>query len=370
MDAADESDPGLAGLSPEFQAMLGGMSGHMASFSKLLEQRATPKQQEKDKDDEVYLESYAELGIHEEMLKDSTRVFAYKAAIDHYSSQWQEATVVDVGAGTGLLSVMCARFAKRVIAIEASRLAHFLQQVVDANVPGAVEVHECMAEQLKLSDCQKVDAIVSEWMGYCLLFENMLPSVLSVRDRYLKEGGQMLPSKCRLLMAPIQDGWREEKLHFWRSVSGIDMSPLVPLATATFCAVPQHRLVDSEALLGEALEVLSMDLHTVQCADLEKFEADIKLALPAGSRLDGIAMWFECEFGNAGWLLSTSPQKPATHWKQTVFYMRDPVEGGGGVSISGKVRLEHHEEFSRGYRVTFYLKIPGRKSRMEVFELR
>ena len=40
---------------------------------------------------------------------------------------------------------------------------------------------------------EKVDVIVSEWIGYILLFERMLPSVLVLRDRYLKEDGIMIP---------------------------------------------------------------------------------------------------------------------------------------------------------------------------------
>lgn len=31
----------------------------------------------------------------------------------------------------------------------------------------------------------KVDVIISEWMGYFLLFENMLDSVLYARDKWL-----------------------------------------------------------------------------------------------------------------------------------------------------------------------------------------
>ena len=31
----------------------------------------------------------------------------------------------------------------------------------------------------------KVDVIVSEWMGYCLLYESMLPTVLAARDKWL-----------------------------------------------------------------------------------------------------------------------------------------------------------------------------------------
>ena len=38
-------------------------------------------------------------------------------------------------------------------------------------------------------------------MRYFLLFENMLPSVLAVRDKYLKEGGEMLPYNAKIYIA-------------------------------------------------------------------------------------------------------------------------------------------------------------------------
>lgn len=36
---------------------------------------------------------------------------------------------------------------------------------------------------------EKVDIIVSEWMGYCLLYEAMLDSIVWARDRYLASDG-------------------------------------------------------------------------------------------------------------------------------------------------------------------------------------
>lgn len=376
MDDEDDTDPGLAGLSPEFQAMVGGLAGHTAQFAKLLERRTKMnKAAEQEKDDMVYLESYADLDIHEEMLKDFPRVTAYREAIESYSAEWArrgDITVVDVGSGTGLLAVLCAKSgSKRVIAVEASRIAHFLRQVVEANAPkGAIEVHECRAEELRLPDGESVDVVISEWMGYCLLFENMLPSVLAVRDRYLKPGGLMLPSGCRLQMAPIEDGpWRDSKLKFWRSVQGIDMSALEPLATATVCGKPHHRLVAPDALIGPATEVVALDLLTVKESDLRNFEVPIKFEVPAGRRLDGFVAWFECDFGSASGVLSTAPSEAPTHWRQTAFYLRQPLEGGGGLSVEGFVILQRHEVYSRGYRVTFELSAPGRKRRMESFEL-
>merc|ERR1712183_31829 len=142
------------------------------------------------------------------------------------------------------------------------------KEVVATNVPsGAVKVKECGAEELNLGVDEvgadgKVDVIVSEWMGYFLLFENMLPSVLSIRDRYLRPGGSMLPSRCRLLVALMEDTtWRDSKFEFWKSVHGIDMSALVPLAKATRCEQGEHRFVDPAALLSEPVEVLAIDLH-------------------------------------------------------------------------------------------------------------
>ncbi len=57
-----------------------------------------------------------------------------------------------------------------------------------------------MAENFKIGRI-KADLIVSEWMGYFLLFENMLPSVLAVRDKALKVGGEIIPREATLIIA-------------------------------------------------------------------------------------------------------------------------------------------------------------------------
>lgn len=42
------------------------------------------------------------------------------------------------------------------------------------------------AEEVELpEEFPKVDIIVSEWMGYCLLYEGMLNSVIFARDKWL-----------------------------------------------------------------------------------------------------------------------------------------------------------------------------------------
>ena len=57
-------------------------------------------------------------------------------------------------------------------------------------------------EELELPE--KVDVLLSEWMGYFLLRESMVSSVLYARDKWLKPTtGVMYPSEAKLLLAPM-----------------------------------------------------------------------------------------------------------------------------------------------------------------------
>ncbi len=58
----------------------------------------------------------------------------------------------------------------------------------------------CLAEEAPL-DGISADIIVSEWMGYFLLCERMLPSVLNVRNKCLSPDGILVPGKARILIA-------------------------------------------------------------------------------------------------------------------------------------------------------------------------
>lgn len=75
----------------------------------------------------------------------------------------------------------------------------------------------------------KVDIIISEWMGYFLLYESMLDSVIWARDNYLVKGGKMLPDKAIMYVAAIEDSqYKLEKKMFWEDVYGVNMSCLTP----------------------------------------------------------------------------------------------------------------------------------------------
>ncbi len=72
----------------------------------------------------------------------------------------------------------------------------------ESRASGVMTVVTGMIEDLDSTmpaSVQGVDVLISEWMGYCLLFESMLPSVLHARDRWLKPGGAILPDTAHMV---------------------------------------------------------------------------------------------------------------------------------------------------------------------------
>lgn len=89
-----------------------------------------------------------------------------------------------------------------------TRIAGFAKRIVELNGhgpggSGKISVVVGKVEELpELPGAeQKVDIIVSEWMGYALLFETMLDSVFAARDRWLRPGGAMMPDRASLFVA-------------------------------------------------------------------------------------------------------------------------------------------------------------------------
>lgn len=67
-----------------------------------------------------------------------------------------------------------------------------------------IDLIHATVEEAKLP-VEKVDIIISEWMGYFLLYEGMLDSVIAARKKYLKPDGYLMPNKCILYLVGLSD---------------------------------------------------------------------------------------------------------------------------------------------------------------------
>ena len=139
------------------------------------------------------------------MLLDTVRTLSYRDAIYQNKHLFHNKTVLDVGCGTGILSLFAARAgAKRVFGVDNSSIAiHAKQVVIDNNLQDIITIIRGKVEEVELP-VESVDIIVSEWMGYCLFFESMLDSVLHARDKWLRPGGLIFPDKVKLYVCGIE----------------------------------------------------------------------------------------------------------------------------------------------------------------------
>ena len=178
-----------------------------------------------EKDSDYYFDSYSHFNIHEDMLKDKIRTIAYMNAITKNPHLFKNKIVLDVGSGTGILSMFAAKAgAKHVYAVEYANIADFSKKIIEDNgLSERVTVLKGKIEEIVLP-VQKVDIIISEWMGYFLLYESMLDSVLFARDKYLNPDGMLFPDRAVLYLAVAEDEkYRDEKMTFWDNVYGVNM---------------------------------------------------------------------------------------------------------------------------------------------------
>lgn len=297
------------------------------------------------------------------MLKDRPRQEAYRKAILSNRSLFQGKTVLDVGAGTGILSIFCAQAgAKKVYAVEASNVARLASKIVKENdFESIIEVHQQKIEDFQLPGdaSAKVDIIVSEWMGFYLLHEGMLDSVIYARDKFLASDGAMFPQTATILVAPCSVPSRFDA---WNDVDGVRMTSLGAAIREQKSSKPEVLEVSGEHLLHEGTVVAWLDLMDVSVSDLDELKFKEVIVIQNAGRYQGVCLWFDVEFpcgddDDSSVILTTHPQAMQTHWKQTVILLPELAQEDVDIRdpIAFELALRRNEQNSRHYNLELTL---------------
>lgn len=229
------------------------------------------------------------------MLKDTHRTETYRRAIENNPNDFKDKIVLDIGCGTGILSIFAARAgAKHVYAIEYAEIALFAREIVKRNgLEDKITIIKGKMEEIELP-VKKVDIIISEWMGYFLLYESMLDSVLWARDKYLAKGGKMLPDRATMYVAAIEDSdYKNQKRTFWNNVYGVDMSCLAP----TVMKEPIVDSCNSEMIMSNSCKILELDLVNMDKSEVN-FSNEYALTMNYTDRVHGLIAWFDTDFSD------------------------------------------------------------------------
>jgi type I protein arginine methyltransferase len=310
---------------------------------------------------DYYFDSYSHFGIHEEMLKDRVRTGNYMRSIVNNKHLFKGKVVLDVGCGTGILCMFAAKAgAAKVIGVDCASIIDQAKIIVKKNgFEDVITLIRGKMEEIVLPDgLEKVDIIISEWMGYFLLYESMLDTVIFARDKFLAPGGLLFPDRAQLFVTAIEDAeYRRDKIDFWDDVYGFDMSCIKEMAIIE----PLVDVCEGQQVMADAAPLLDIDLYTVKKEDLD-FTASFKLRANRDDYCHALVAYFNVEFSKTHTKIkfSTGPKSEYTHWKQTVFYLPEPVTMNAGESIEGRISVKRNAGNPRDLDITLATAFAGK----------
>uniref|UniRef100_A0A0G4HJJ8 type I protein arginine methyltransferase n=1 Tax=Chromera velia CCMP2878 TaxID=1169474 RepID=A0A0G4HJJ8_9ALVE len=321
-----------------------------------------------------YFFYYSKMEHQQNMLRDYVRTSMYKIAIEeNASSDFEGKTVMDVGAGSGILSYFAALSgASRVYSVEASGAAGAIETVVSDNelFKDTIEVLNILVEHLEVTEAcsqgesrsegketkrkqrkqieSKVDTLISEPIGVALFNERMVETYLTARDKFLKPNGTMLPSRASLSFAPFSDSTLyaelRRKVEFWESASdfhGIDMTGLTERSLREVFRQPVCDYLDPLSILSDPL-TRGFDFRSLRAEELHSLLFEFDFEIRHTALVHGVAVWFDIFFegGSSSVGFSTAPGCPPTHWYQMRLLLTKPLAVNAGQRLVGELRME------------------------------
>ncbi|EDV23439.1 uncharacterized protein TRIADDRAFT_1535, partial [Trichoplax adhaerens] len=319
-----------------------------------------------------YFQFYGYLAQQQNMMQDYIRTSTYQRAILQNSIDFQNKVVLDVGAGSGILSFFAVQAgARKVYAVEASSIAIHAENLIHSNqLSPKIQIVKGRIEEIEIPE--PIDMIISEPMGYMLFNERMLETFLHAK-KWLKSDGLIFPTIANLYFAPFSDEslYIEQscKANFWhqRAFYGIDLTSLQQTALSEIFRQPIVDTFDVRLLLSRP-SCYTTDFRTTDETDLHNIHIPYSISIVTTGIMHGLAFWFDVEFAGSAtsiWL-STAPHEPLTHWYQVRCLFRSPLFVRAGDVITGHISMVANTRQSYDVEIMTVLQSTGVKTVAEV----
>ncbi|KAK9497992.1 hypothetical protein O3M35_003883 [Rhynocoris fuscipes] len=302
-------------------------------------------------------EWYNKIESHEYLIRDSARTEAYMRAIDINRETFKDKVVLDIGCGLGLMSLFAAKAgAKKVIGVDFADVTELTKKIIKDN---KYENVICILKQ-RLEDVdlnEEVDIILHEGMGYNLFHLGSLDLTLYARDKWLKPNGAIYPGKVELYIAAVDcRKLKQEHILFWEKCQhGIKLNALkeTALSNGFITSVHPKEIVSDGYLLQE----FDLKTHNGNFG----FSSEFEIMIVGDNFVHAFVTYFVAEFeGPRSVIINTSPFNTKTHWKQTVFFIKESIPAMSGESIFGNFTLSRNEQNPRDLDITISYNIKGK----------
>lgn len=276
---------------------------------------------------------------HFGMMNDRRRNEAYARALQNVIARERqrrgEVLVLDIGAGSGLLSMLAARAgAGRVVACEmVDVIADQARAIVAHNgYAGRVDVVAAKSTRLEVGKelPRRADVLVSEILDVGLLGESVVPVLSHARQELLADDAVMIPFGARVFMLPIES---LEIFELFRvrneNTCGFDLTPFNRLSRADYdqLAVRRYR----HAAIASATPVFDFDFRR----EIAHREKTLDFVAERGGDIHAWVFWFELQL-DEDTTFDTGPLAPDSCWMQAVQVVERPLPVVAGQHFSVK----------------------------------
>jgi protein arginine N-methyltransferase 1 len=271
------------------------------------------------------VEEFANPLLQESLLLDKARCDTYREAIHRTIKPGD--VVVDLGAGTGLLSFFALQAgARHVYAIEMSDIADAAAELIAANgFQDRITLIRKNSKKVRLPE--PCDVLVTETLSaFCFDAENIIEFVADARERFLKPGARIIPESADTFLLPFySDAFGAGRLP--PRYYDLDFSPFRKRLFKSYSIVPAS---------GKPFSALAQPAICYQI-DFRKDTANpgktfAPFRITADGRLDGFLGWFEARLCE-GVTLSNSPYLPLSHWWQLYLPIHEQPHYRSGQTI-------------------------------------
>ncbi len=263
---------------------------------------------------------------HFAMLNDTERNQAFASALQ--ATVQPDDLVLDVGAGSGVLAMMAVRAgARAVVSCEMLEpIAHIARRIIAANgLSARISIVPKQSSLLTLGGDlpSRADLLVTETVDCGLLGEGILPIIRHAREQLLREGARIIPAKARVYFSLLESSVIH-RINFTKEAAGFDVSLFNRFSTQEY--FPVRISTWSHTLLSPRVEALAFDFERDA---LEPRCVRVPVTPLRSGLVHGVLFWFELDLGG-GFLLSNSPDNPASHWMQAVQCFETPLRVESG----------------------------------------
>lgn len=261
-----------------------------------------------------------------DMITDTPRMDAYAQALQQAVKP--ESIVLDIGAGTGIFSLLACQLGARLVhAIEPNDAIDLARLIAAANgCKDRIVFHQQLSTEMTLPT--RAVVMISDLRGILPLLQHHIPAIIDARDRLLVPGGAMIPQKDTLwaalvhapeLYRPYEEPWLSNKFD-------LDMR-----AGHSFVVNSWRKAhLKTEQLLSIPQRWAILDYETITTPHVA---GELSWEMEKEGVVHGLLLWFDTTLAE-GIGFSNAPGQPDLIYGQAFFPLPHPVPLAAGDTVS------------------------------------